>query len=75
MFKTFALTALGVFGAAAAYAGSVAFITPVSPVMVEEQTGSMGGSGLWLIPLLIIALVVIAGSSTTTNPQTSSPPP
>ena len=72
MLKTLGLAVLGVFGATAANAGSVAFVTPVSPVMVEEQTGSMGGSGLWLIPLLLIALVLFAGSSTTeTTPPTS----
>ena len=72
MLKTLGLAVLGVFGAAAANAGSVAFVTDVSPVMVEEQTGSMGGSGLWLIPLLLIALVLFAGSSTTeTTPVTS----
>ena len=72
MFKTLGLTALGVFGAAAAYAGSVAYVAPISPVIVEEP-GSMGGSGLWLIPLLIIALIFLGGSSTRTNPQTSIP--
>ena len=71
MLKTFGLTALGVFGAAAAYAGSVAFEAPVSPIMVEEEVGSMGGSGLWLIPLVLIALILLAGSGSST---TQSPP-
>ena len=67
MYKTFGLAAFGVFSAAAAYAGSVAYIAPVSPVMVEDQGGSMGGSGLWLIPLILIALVFFAGKNTTTT--------
>jgi len=29
--------------------------------IVVEEAGSMGGSGLWLIPLLLIALIFIAG--------------
>ena len=70
MFKTLSLATLGVFGAAATYAGNVAFVAPVSPVVVEE-TGSMGGSGLWLIPLLLIALVFFASRGTTTETCTS----
>ena len=68
MKKLLGLTTLSVFGAAAAFAGSVAFEAPVSPVLIEEQAGSMGGSGLWLIPLLAIALIFLAvrGSSTKT---------
>ena len=66
MKKLFGFTTLGVFGAAAAFAGSVAYEAPVAPMMVEEQGGSMGGSGLWLIPLMAIALIFLAvrGSST-----------
>lgn len=47
----------------AAYAGSVAYVAPVVPEVIEESTGSMGGSGAWLIPLLIIALLALAISS------------
>ncbi len=31
--------------------------------MIVEETGSMGGSGLWLIPLLLIALIFFAGQN------------
>ncbi|OUS07367.1 hypothetical protein A9Q96_05490 [Rhodobacterales bacterium 52_120_T64] len=44
----------------AAYAGSVAMVAPVEMEMVAEETGSMGGSGMWLIPLLAIALIALA---------------
>lgn len=44
----------------AAYAGSVAYVAPVVPEVIEESTGSMGGSGMWLIPLLVIALIALA---------------
>ena len=46
-----------------AFAGSVAFVAPVVPEVMEETTGSMGGSGAWLIPLLIIALLALAISN------------
>ena len=71
MKKLFGFTALSVFGAAAAFAGSVAFDAPVSPVLIEEQSGSMGGSGLWLIPLLAIALIFLAVRGSTTQAVTS----
>lgn len=47
----------------AAYAGSVAMVAPVEMEMVAEEAGSMGGSGMWLIPLLIIALLALAVSN------------
>ena len=74
MLKTLGLTTLAMFSAATAYAGAVANVAPVSPVMVEEEVGSMGGSGLWLIPLLLIALVVLGTKSSDSDPQSSSPP-
>ena len=59
MKKLFGLTTLFVFGAASAYAGSVAFVAPVVSDMVVEEPGSMGGSGMWLLPLLAIALIFL----------------
>lgn len=47
----------------AAFAGSVAFVAPVVPEVIEEAGGSMGGSGMWLIPLLIIALLVLVANN------------
>ncbi len=40
----------------AVLAGSVAYVAPVE-MAITEDPGSMGGSGLWLIPLLAIALI------------------
>lgn len=71
MKKLFGLTTLGVFGHAAAFAGSVAFEAPVAPMLIEEQGGSMGGSGLWLIPLLALALIFLAVRGSTTETCTS----
>ena len=59
--KLLALTSALTAAASSAFAGSVAFIAPVSPEIVVEETGSMGGSGLWLIPLILIALVLLVG--------------
>ena len=44
-------------------AGTVAYVAPEVPVVVEETGGSMGGSGLWLIPLIAIALIALAMSN------------
>jgi hypothetical protein len=55
--KLAALTAAITAAASTAFAGSVAMVAPVEMEMVAEETGSMGGSGLWLIPLLAIALI------------------
>ena len=48
--------------AGAAVAGTVQYIAPAQPMIVEE-TGSMGGSAAWIIPLLAIALIALALSS------------
>lgn len=57
--KLIALTsALTVF-ASSAFAGAVAFVAPVVPEMIVEEPGSMGGSGMWLLPLLAIALIFL----------------
>ncbi len=55
--KLAALTAAITAAASTAFAGSVALVAPVEMEMVVEETGSMGGSGLWLLPLLAIALI------------------
>ena len=62
MFKVIRLAAAGVLASTAAIAGSVAYVAPVVPEVIEEE-GSMGGSGLWLIPLIAIALILLATSS------------
>ena len=57
--KLLALTSVLTAAASTAFAGSVAFVAPVVPEMVVQETGSMGGSGLWLIPLILIALIFL----------------
>ena len=51
--------------ATTAIAGNVAMVAPVEMVMVEEETGSMGGSGMWLIPLIAIALIFLVTQNDT----------
>ena len=53
----------------AAYAGSVAMVAPVEMEMVAEESGSMGGSGMWLIPLLAIALIALVVSNSDNGTQ------
>lgn len=60
MIKIIRLALVGVVSAGAAVAGAVAYVAPAAPVMIEEPTGSMGGSGMWLIPLIAIALIAVA---------------
>lgn len=58
--KLAALTAAITAAASTAFAGSVAMVAPVEMEMVvAEETGSLGGSGMWLIPLIAIALIVL----------------
>ncbi len=58
--KLAALTAAFTAAASTVYAGSVAMVAPVEVEMVAEEAGTMGGSGMWLIPLLAIALIFLA---------------
>jgi len=57
--KLFTLTAAAVLAATNAFAGAVAYVAPAAPVVIE-QPAQMGGSGMWLIPLLGIALIALA---------------
>ena len=44
--------------ASTALAGSVTYVAP--EVMAIEEPARMGGSGAWLIPLVIIAVLALA---------------
>jgi len=58
--KLISLTLAASLAATSAFAGAVAYVAPVAPVMMDEPTGSMGGSGAWIIPLLAIGLICLA---------------
>lgn len=55
------------FSATAAFAGSVIYTPPA--VTTIEAPARMGGSGAWLIPLIIAAVILLAVTkkSTTSN--------
>lgn len=57
--KLIALTTAMITAASSAFAGAVAYVAPVEMEMVAEEAGSMGGSGMWLLPLLAIALIFL----------------
>ena len=63
MLKVIRATMAMILAGGAAYAGSVAYVAPVVPEVIEEASGSMGGSGMWLIPLLLIALVMLVANN------------
>ncbi len=56
--KALKLAALGLVAAKSAFAGAVTFVAP-EVVAIEEPT-RMGGSGAWLIPLIIAAVILLA---------------
>ncbi len=63
--KKLALAAFGTIAAGAATAGTLVYTPPVATA-IEEPT-RMGGSGAWLIPLVIIAVLALALTSSDTS--------
>ncbi len=61
--KKLFLTATAVVSAGAAMAGSVTFTPPMATAI--EEPARMGGSGAWLIPLIIVAVIALAVSQKT----------
>jgi len=59
--KALKLAALGVLAAGTAVAGTVTFVAP--EVVAIEEPARMGGSGAWLIPLVIVAVLALALTS------------
>ena len=56
--KKVILAAIATLSAGAALAGSVAYVAP--EVVAIEEPSRMGGSGAWLIPLVIVAVLALA---------------
>ena len=63
--KALKLAALGVVAAGSAVAGTVTFVAPA--VVAIEEPARMGGSGAWLIPLVIVAVLALALTSDNGN--------
>ena len=58
-----------VMAGTSAFAGSVTYVAP--EVVAIEETARMGGSGAWLIPLIIAAVILLAVTQDSgTNPVT-----
>ncbi len=57
MKKIITTTAI-LLSATAAFAGNVAYVAP--EVVAIEEPARMGGSGAWLIPLVIVAVLALA---------------
>ncbi len=68
--KTLVATAVAFASATAAFAGNVAYVAP--EVVAIEEPARMGGSGAWLIPLVIVAVLALA---LTADSSTPTPPP
>ncbi len=56
--KTLKLAILGVLAAGSSFAGTVAYVAP--EVVAIEEPARMGGSGAWIIPLVLIAFLAFA---------------
>ncbi len=59
--KSLKLALLGVFAAGAATAGKLVYTAP--EVAMIEEAAPMGGSGAWLIPLVILGVLILALTS------------
>ena len=73
--KKIIAAATATLSATSALAGSIIYVAPEA-VAIEEPA-RMGGSGSWLIPLIIAAVVLLAISSApqpTTDPTPPTPP-
>jgi len=54
-------TAVALASATTAFAGNIAYVAP--EVVAVEEPARMGGSGAWLIPLVIVAVLALALTS------------
>jgi len=66
--KKIIASAITLLSATAATAGSVTFTAP--QMVAIEEPARMGGSGAWLIPLIIAAVVLLA---VTKKPAATTP--
>lgn len=56
--KRIIATSAALLSATSAFAGSVTYVAP--EVVTLENPTTMGGSGAWLIPLVIAAVILLA---------------
>ncbi len=60
------LALASLIAASTAQAGSLTYVEPAAPMMVEEEA-PMGSSGAWIIPLIAIGLIALAISQDDDN--------
>ncbi len=63
--KRITATSAALLSATSAFAGSVTYVAP--EVVTLENPGTMGGSGAWLIPLVIAAVILLAVTQKNNN--------
>jgi len=63
--KSLKLALLGTLAAGAAKAGTLVYTAP--EVTMIEEAAPMGGSGSWLIPLIIVGVLIFALTSSSTD--------
>ena len=66
-------TAVALVAATTAFAGNIAYVAP--EVVAIEEPARMGGSGAWLIPLVIVAVLALALTSDSDEEDDDLPPP
>ena len=56
--KKIIATSAALLSATSAFAGNITYVAP--EVVTIEENARMGGSGAWLIPLVIVAVLALA---------------
>ena len=64
--------AAAVMASTSAFAGSVTYVAPEMAAI--EEPARMGGSGAWLIPLIIAAVILLAVTQEEDTPEIMEPP-
>jgi len=57
--------------ATSAFAGAVTYVAP--EVVAIEEPARMGGSGVWLIPIIIAAVILLAVTQNNDQPRPIGP--
>ena len=70
--KRILTTFAAVVSATSAFAGSVTYVAP--EVAAIEEPARMGGSGAWLIPLIIAAVILLAITQEDDAPEVNPEP-
>jgi len=69
--KRIIAVSIAVMSATSAFAGAVTFTAP--EMIAIEEPARMGGSGAWLVPLIIAAVVLLALTKPSTPAAVTTP--